>query len=414
MIDSERLLRRFLQYVRIDTTANPAATTYPSSPGQLDLGRLVVEQLREIGAADIAHSQYGIVMATIPANGRPQAPVVAFNAHFDTSPETTGKNVRPQVIRNFDGRDITLPGDPTKVIAAATCPELPAARGQTIITTDGTTLLGGDDKAGMAIMLEIASVLLESKPFEHGPIRLLFTCDEEIGLGVKHVDLQQLAAHVCYTFDGGGIDMVDHETFSADLAVVTCEGVNIHPSIGKGKMINAIRGLADFLTRLPRELSPEQTDGRDGFLHPYHIEGGVAKANTQILLRDFDTAKLAVYADLLRQSAKATEAAFPGLRVNVTIQKQYRNMAEWLQKEPRAVDFAVQAHQRLGRTAKLSIIRGGTDGSQLTERGLPTPNLSSGQHNIHSPLEWASLDEMRAACEVGIEIVRLWGADLPA
>ncbi|MBX3418031.1 MAG: peptidase T [Pirellulaceae bacterium] len=408
MLNSERLLQRFLQYVHVDTTANAAAETYPSSPGQIELGKIVVAQLREMGAVDIEQSEFGIVMATIPANGIPDAPVVAFNAHFDTSPETSGKNVRPQVIRHFDGRDIVLAGDPTKIITAATCSELPSAAGQTIITTDGTTLLGGDDKAGMAIMMELANVLLESKPFEHGPVRLLFTCDEEIGLGVKHVDLEKLASHVCYTFDGGGIDMVDNETFSADLAVVTFSGVNIHPSIGKGKMINAIRGQADFLSRLPRELSPEQTEGRDGFLHPYQLEGGVAHSSVQILLRDFETARLSDYAQLLEQTARETEQAFPGLKVEVAIHKQYRNMAEWLEREPRAVKFAVEAHERLGRRANLSIIRGGTDGSQLTEKGLPTPNLSSGQHNIHSPLEWASLDEMQSACEVGLEIIRLW------
>ncbi|MEQ1906216.1 MAG: peptidase T [Pirellulaceae bacterium] len=410
-MNAERLLERFLQYVQIDTTAVDSTDKYPSSPGQIELGQLVVRQLRQMGLTDVTQDVYGIVQATIPANGRPDAPVVAFNAHFDTSPETSGKNVRPQVIRNFNGQDIPLHGDPTKTIAAATCAELPAAKGQTIITTDGTTLLGGDDKAGIAIMMEMAATLVESKPFPHGPVRLLFTCDEEIGRGVAHVDVPKVAAHVCYTFDGGGIDMIDNETFSADLAIVTVQGVNIHPSIGKGKMINAVRGAGEFLSRLPRALAPEQTEGREGFLHPYTIEGGVAQTTVRILLRDFDTSFLKSHADVIRRAAAETESEFPGLKIDVKIQKQYRNMAEGLTKEPRAVQLAVEAHTRLGRKPQLSIIRGGTDGSQLTEKGLPTPNLSSGQHNIHSPLEWASLDEMAAACQVGLEIVRRWGEE---
>jgi tripeptide aminopeptidase len=337
--------------------------------------------------------------------------VVAFNAHFDTSPETTGKNVRPQVIRNFDGADIRLSGDPSKVIAAKTCAELPAAQGQTIITTDGTTLLGGDDKAGMAIMMELANVVMESPELEHGPIRLLFTCDEEIGRGVWHVDLDQLGADVCYTFDGGGRDQIDQETFSADVAIVTITGVNIHPSIAKGKMVNAVRAAGELLSRLPSELAPEKTEGREGFLHPYTIEGGVAQVRIRILLRDFETSQLAVQADLVRLVARDVELAVEGVKIDVDVHRQYRNMAEGLGRDPRAVTLAVEAHRRLGRAPELAIIRGGTDGSQLTEKGLPTPNLSSGQHNIHSPLEWASLDEMTAACEVGLELVRLWGEE---
>ncbi|MDA0660273.1 MAG: peptidase T [Planctomycetota bacterium] len=408
-MNAERLLTRFLQYVQIDTTANDAVSDYPSSPGQLELGQLVVQQLQEMGASNVSQDRHGIVMATIPAHDRPHAPVVAFNAHFDTSPETSGKQVRPQVIRNFDGQDLSLPGDRTQVITAATCAELPLAKGQTIVTSDGTTLLGGDDKAGVAIIMELANTLLESREILHGPVRLLFTCDEEIGRGVRHVDLERLAADVCYTFDGGGRDTVDHETFSADLATVTIRGVNIHPSIAKGKMCNAVRGLCELVMRLPRDLAPETTDKRQGFLHPYSIEGGVAQSQVRILLRDFDTAKLTEHAAVIHRAAREAEQAVAGIRIDVEIRKQYRNMAEGLAKDPRAVNLAVEAHKRLGREAQLSIVRGGTDGSQLTEKGLPCPNLSSGQHNIHSPLEWASLDEMVAACEVGIAIVQRWG-----
>ena len=406
-MNSERLLERFLQYVKIDTTAVEESGRYPSSDGQLDLGKLLVAQLTEMGAADVQVNQHGIVMATVPGNVD-GAPVVAFNAHLDTSPETSGAGVQPQVIRNFDGNDIVLSGDPTKVITATTCAELPGAKGKTIITTDGTTLLGGDDKAGVAIMMELANHLIENPEIPHGPVRLLFTCDEEIGHGVDHVDIEAVDATVCYTFDGGEQDMIDQETFSADMALVTIDGVNIHPSIGKGRMVNAIRVASDFIHSLPAGVSPECTDGRYGFMHPYVMDGGVAQSTIKILLRDFETEKLADYAELLKQLAIEVAAKHVGSNIDVQIIKQYRNMAEGLVSEPRAVGLAVAAHEALGRTPKLSIIRGGTDGSQLTEKGLPTPNLSSGQHNIHSPLEWACLDEMVAACEVGVDLVKQW------
>ena len=406
----QRLLNRFLQYVQMDTTAREDAGSYPSSPGQLALGQLVVQQLTEMGISDAQQDEYGIVMGTVPGN-LPDAPVVAFNAHFDTSCETTGQDVKPNVIEDFDGQDITLSGDATKIITAKTCEELPLAKGKTIITTDGTTLLGGDDKAGVAIMMELANRLMESSEIEHGPVRLLFTCDEEIGRGVDHVDIEKVNATVCYTFDGGGENMVDVETFSADMALITFAGVNIHPAIAKDKMKNAMRAAGHFLAQMPTELSPENTDGRDGFLHPYGIEGGVASVSLRVLLRDFDTAKLSEYAKLLQGLATSVQQDNPGIQVDVQLREQYRNMADGLVTEPRTAALAVAAHENLGRTADQTIIRGGTDGSRLTELGLPTPNLSSGQHNIHSLLEWACLDEMMAACEVGIEIVKLWGKE---
>ena len=408
-MNKDRLLQRFLQYVQVDTTAVEDAGCYPSSPGQMVLGRMIVEQLQEMGLQEVEQDEHGIVLATIPASrGCEDAPVVAFNAHFDTSPETTGAGVKPNVIENFDGKDITLTGDSTKVITHQTCSELPDAAGKTIITTDGTTLLGGDDKCGVAIMMELANFLLDSPDVPHGPVRLLFTCDEEIGKGVNHVNIEEVNATVCYTFDGGGENDVDGETFSADGALVTFTSVNIHPAIAKGKMINAIRVAGKFIDKMPSDLSPEQTDGREGFLHPYVLEGGVAKATLKILLRDFDSPKLTEYAELLKAIAAQVEAECAGCKVDVDVHRQYRNMADGLVDEPRAVDFAVEAHKRLGRNANQSIIRGGTDGSRLTELGLPTPNLSSGQHNIHSPLEWACLDEMVAAGEVGIEILKIW------
>lgn len=410
-MNRQRLLARFLQYVRLDTTANEQASNYPSTPGQLELGRLLTEQLREMGLADATQDEHGIVTATVPGNLPGRIPVVAFNAHVDTSPETTGAGVQPQVIENYGGGDLILPGDRSKVISVASCPELAECHGHTLITTDGTTLLGADDKAGVAIIMELAQHLLEHPEIPHGPVRLLFTCDEEIGRGTQHVDLGRLGADVCYTFDGGARNQIDHETFSADLAVVAIRGINIHPSIAKDRMINAVRIAGKLLERLPPELSPERTSGREGFLHPYVLEGGVAQVTLRVLLRDFETSRLSAHAEVIRRAAAATEADFPGCSLSVEIRKQYRNMADGLAREPRAVQYALEAHRQLGRTPELTIVRGGTDGSQLTEKGLPTPNLSSGQHNIHSPLEWASLDEMLAACEVGAEIVRRWGAD---
>ena len=409
MVNRERLLNRFLEYVQVDTTAVEQSGRYPSSAGQLDLGKLLVKQLITMGITDANQDEYGIVMATVPATTECNE-VVAFNAHVDTSPETTGANVKPHVIENFDGQDIQLSGDSTKIITAQSCSELPDAAGKTIITSDGTTLLGGDDKAGVAIIMELANCLIENDQIPRGQVRLLFTCDEEIGHGVDHVDLEKLAATVCYTFDGGAQNIVDNETFSADLAVVKVKGVNIHPAIAKDKMVNAIRGAAHFLDQLPADLSPERTEGREGFLHPYVIDGGVSETTIKILLRDFDASKFENYKSILQTAADNTSNAITGLEIELEFTKQYRNMGEGLSKEPRAVEFAAEAHRALGREPDLQIIRGGTDGSRLTELGLPTPNLSSGQHNIHSPLEWACLDEMVAACEVGIQIVKKWAS----
>ncbi len=404
-----RLLQRFLRYVRIDTTAREDAASYPSSEGQLELGRLLVAELRSIGLADAAQDQYGIVTATIPPTAEAAAPAIAFCAHMDTSPETSGTNVQPLVIEKYTGGDIRLPGDPAKVIRVTECPALEDAAGCTLITSDGTTLLGADDKAGIAVIVEAAAFLMEHPDRKHGPIRLCFTCDEEIGRGVDHIDLQQLGAAACYTLDGSGAGTIDVETFSADLATVSIIGKNIHPSIAKDKMINSVRAAGEFLARLPRDrLAPEVTEGREGFLHPYEISGGVANVRIKILLRDFDTEALVDRADVLRAAAEETERVFPGVRIDVDVKRQYRNMADGLTKEPRAVDCAKRALDKLGVSAELAIVRGGTDGSRLTEMGLPTPNLSTGQHTPHSPLEWACLEEMVQAAEWIVAIAETW------
>jgi tripeptide aminopeptidase len=419
----EALLDRFCRYVRIDTQANESAGTYPSSPGQLELGRLLLRELQALGVRDAAQDEHGIVLAALPptvrqapvadAPGSPKnaAPTIALIAHVDTSPETSGRGVKPVAHRNYQGGDIVLPGDSTKIIRVADNPELAELQGKTLVTTDGTTLLGADDKAGAAVIMEAVAYWMAHPEIPHGTIRICFTCDEEIGHGIDHLDLNKLGAVAGYTLDGGAQGEIDVETFSADLAVVTITGVNIHPAIAKGAMVNAIRIAGQLLDRLPwLTLAPEATADREGFLHPYRIEGGVGQVTLRMLLRDFVTAKLADKAQLLEQIAATLRAEHPKAMIDVKVTPQYRNMAEGLAKEPRAVTFAEEAMRQVGLTPKRTIVRGGTDGSRLTELGLPTPNLSCGEHNLHSPLEFTCLEEMATAVKVLIELAKQWCA----
>jgi len=406
----QALLDRFCRYVRINSQADESARTYPSSPGQLELGQMLHRELLAMSLRDATQDEHGIVLATIPATRQPHGPTIAWIAHLDTSPETSGHGVKPIVHRDYAGGDIVLPGDVSKVIRADGNAELAAVRGKTIITTDGTTLLGADDKAGIAVIMEAAAHLAAHPEISHGPIRICFTCDEEIGHGVDHLDLARLGAHVGYTLDGAGVGEIDTETFSADLATVTIRGVNIHPAIAKGRMVNAVRIAAAFIDRMPwTMLSPETTAEREGFLHPYRVEGGVAEATIRILLRDFETAKLADEAQLLQEIGRQLQAEHPGAKLDVKVTPQYRNMAEGLSREPRAAAFAEEAMRRVGLSPKRTMVRGGTDGSRLTELGLPTPNLSCGEHNLHSPLEWTCLEEMATAVRVLVELAQVWG-----
>lgn len=401
------LLDRFLRYARIDTKADEKSSTYPSSSGQLVLGAMLRDELLALGLKDAVQNEHGLVFATIPGNV-PGAPTIAFNAHVDTNPENSGKDVNPQVIRGYKGGDIPLPKN-DKAIRVAENPELKELVGKTIITTDGTTLLGADDKAGVAVIMEAARILTENPSIPHGPVRIIFTCDEEIGFGVKHLEPSQIGAVVAYTLDGMSAGEIEDETFSADAAVVTITGVNIHPSIAKGRMVNAVRLAATFLDRLPkRHMSPETTEGREGFIHPLQVEGGVGEVKIHLILRSFDTPDLAVQAELLREIGRQVERDYPEARVKVETRKQYRNMKDGIAKMPNAVQFAAEATRRAGLEPKFKIIRGGTDGAQLTEKGLPTPNISTGEHNPHSPLEWTCLEEMEAAVRVVIELCQVW------
>ena len=402
------LLDRFLRYVAIDTQAQEHGDSYPSSPNQLVLGKLLRDELLAMGLKDARQTEYGIVHATIPGNV-PGAPVVAFNSHVDTSPETTAANVKPQILRDYAGGDIVLPGDPSKVIRVEDNPELKLLHGKTIITTDGTTLLGADDKSGVSVIMELARALVENPGIPHGDIKIVFTCDEEIGKGVLHLEPADLGADVAYTLDGQGTAEIEGETFSADRATVTIAGVNIHPSIGKGRMVNALKLAGKFLEMLPQDgLSPETTSDREGFVHPYTIEGGVGRVKLQFLLRDFETPKLAEQAEMLRGFARDLVAKYPKASVDVSVVAQYRNMRDGMATAPRAVPFALEAVRRAGQVPKRLSIRGGTDGAQLTAKGLPTPNISCGEHNPHSPLEWTCLEEMEANVKVLVELVQLW------
>lgn len=406
------LLERFLRYVRIDTQSDESSSSVPSTAKQLDLCRLLENECLELGLKDVTLDEFGIVMATIPATMGVKIPTIAWLAHVDTSPETSGTNVNPQVITNYQGTDITLPGDTTKVIRVADNPKLEKLRGKTLVTTDGTTLLGADDKSGVAVIMSAAAYLMEHPEIPHGPVRVCFTCDEEIGRGVDHLNIQKLGAVCAYTLDGDGEGSIDSETFSADQAVVTVTGINIHPSIGKGKMVNAVRILSEFIARLPTDrLSPETTENREGFIHPYTIEGGVAQASARLILRDFETPQLAEYAGFLETIAVDLRKQHPRAIIDVAIHKQYRNMRDGLAKEPRAFPKAVEATQAAGLEPELTIIRGGTDGSRLTELGLPTPNLSTGEHNPHSPLEWTCVEEMENCAKVLVELAQVWATE---
>lgn len=406
------LLDRFLRYVQLDTQSDETSTTSPSTAKQLVLSKMLAEECRALGLADVSCDERGIVMATVPATVKHTAPTIVWNSHVDTSPEYSAANVKPIVHQNYKGGDIVLPGDRSKVLKVSENPSLKDLTGATIITTDGTTLLGADDKAGVAEIMTAAAHLMAHPELPHGPVRVCFTVDEEIGRGIEGLDFQKLGGVCGYTLDSGGVGRIDAETFSADLALVTVQGTNTHPSVGKGVMVNAVRILSRFLDRLPKDqLSPESTDGREGFLHPYHVEGGVARATARIILRDFETERLKDHANLLLGIAADLMKAEPRCRVDVEIRKQYRNMRDGLQKEPRALSKAIEAVRRTGIEPTLDIIRGGTDGALMTEAGLPTPNLSSGQHNPHSPLEWTCLEEMQKAVDVLVQLAIVWGEE---
>ena len=394
---------------RIDTQSDEASSSTPSTAKQLDLSRSLADALRDMGAEDVALTDYGAVLATIPATVEGDCPTVAFLAHVDTAPAFAATGVKPIVHRAWDGSDIVLPDDPEQALSAADSPYLASKVGEDIVTASGTTLLGADDKAGVAIAMVMARHLLENPSVPHGPIRVCFTPDEEIGRGV-HPDLpRDLRADVAYTLDGAEVGEVVYETFSADRAVVRVEGVSIHPGQAKDRLVNALHLAAKIVMTLPHAtLTPETTDGRQGFIHVYRLSGSAASAEIDLILRDFDDELLAGHGRLVERVCEAVAATEPRATVTCEITPQYRNMRNWLEKDMRPVELAREACREHGIEPFSTPTRGGTDGSRLTELGVPTPNLFTGMQNIHGPLEWISVQDMRRATEVCISLAQLW------
>lgn len=406
---TDALERRLLQYVQIDTQSDESSASVPSTATQLDLLALLRAELEALGAHDVRQLETGFVIATIPATiNDSRAPRIAFLAHVDTTPAFNATGVKPIVHRDYDGSPIVLPDDPSQVLSPAINPYLGQKLGHDIITASGTTLLGADDKAGVAIIMTMAEYLLRHPEVPHGEIRLCFTIDEEIGTGIDYLDLAALDADFAYTLDGAEVGKLVYETFSADKAVITITGVSTHTGTAYGTLVNALHLAATIIDTLPQHTrTPETTQGREGFVHVYGLEGTAARAEIRILLRDFERDGLASHGAMVRAICDAVQATEPRARIECAITPQYRNMRYWLEEDMRPVEVAVQAMRNLGIEPIFEPTRGGTDGSKLTERGLPTPNLFTGMQNIHGPLEWISVQDMARAVEVCVEVTRV-------
>ncbi len=400
---------RFMRYAQTDTQSDPHSNTQPSTQKQKDLSNVLVKELLELGISDAHLDEFGYVYATIPSNTEKTVPVICFCSHVDTAPDCSGTGVKPIRHNNYDGSDIVLPDDTSQVITTKEHPYLLEKIGEDIITASGTTLLGADDKAGVAVIMDLAVFLQQHPEIKHGSIKILFTPDEEIGRGVNKVDLQKLGAAVAYTLDGGERGSIEDENFSADGVTITFYGVSAHPGTAKDKMVNALKVAAYFLELLPRdELSPETTEGRYGFVHPLHIDGITEKVTVQFIIRDFITAKLEAYEEWLKDKADRAIAKFPGARAEMVVQEQYRNMKEVLDNHPAVIEHAEEAIRRAGCTPKKLIIRGGTDGSRLSFMGLPCPNLFTGEMALHGKHEYVSVQDMQKSVETLVHLVQVW------
>jgi tripeptide aminopeptidase len=400
---------RFLRYVKIDTESDPESPSCPSTEKQKNLSRLLVEELHEMGVSDAELDTHGYVYATIPATGSKQGvPVICFCSHVDTSPDLTGKGVKPIVHRNYQGGDIVLPGAVNTVLSPSAHPDLKNQVGHDVITTDGSTLLGADDKAGVAEIMDAARFFMAHPEVKHGTIKLLFTPDEEIGRGVDKVDLKRLGAEYAYTLDGENLGSMEDETFSADGAIITIHGVSAHPGFAKGNMVNALKVAACFLDSLPQAESPEHTEGREGFVHPITIEGSADEVRIKMIFRSFVTAELKTQAAVVEEKLKAAVAKYPTAGYTLEVKAQYRNMKEVLDHHPHMVTYAEEAIKRCGLALKKGSIRGGTDGSRLSFMGLPCPNLFAGGHAFHSKYEWVSVQDMEKAVEMIVHLAMIW------
>jgi tripeptide aminopeptidase len=400
---------RFLRYVVIDTQSDPSSPTCPSTEKQKHLGALLAAELQAMGLRDAHLDPYGYVYATIAANTDKKVPVICFCSHMDTSPDCTGKDVKPQIVKAYRGGDIVLPGDRTQIIRAAEHPALADQIGNDIVTTDGTTLLGADNKAGLAEIMDAAHFLIQHPEIKHGTIKILFTPDEEIGRGVDKADLKKLAADFAYTIDGETAGHIEDETFSADGATITIEGVSTHPGFAKGKMEHAIKIAAAIVDRLPKDTcSPETTEGSQGFLHPIAISGALEKATLGFIVRDFTDEGLRQKEELLESIVRGVMQDYPRSTYRLEIKPQYRNMKQVIDRHPEIVDHAMEAIRRTGLTPVKSSIRGGTDGSRLSFMGLPCPNIFAGEHAFHSRLEWVSRQDMEKAVQTIVHLAMIW------
>jgi tripeptide aminopeptidase len=400
---------RFLRYVQVDTQSDPASPSQPSTEKQKDLSVILVEELLKIGITDAELDEHGYVYATIPATSSKNVPVLCYCSHVDTAPDCSGTGVKPILHPKYDGKDIVLPDDAGVVISTKDHPYLKERIGDDIITASGTTLLGADDKAGVAIIMDLANYLIQHPEIKHGKIRILFTPDEEVGRGVAAINMAKLGAQFGYTLDGGERGHLEGETFSADAVVVTFYGISAHPGYAKGKMVNAIKAASAFVAMLPKnEWCPEVTEGKQGFVHPTSIEGGLEKATVQFIIRDFDTALLAKYEHRLRELVDATIKQFPGITTGFIVKEQYRNMKEVLDKNPQVMDHAEEAYKRAGLNVQRMSIRGGTDGSRLSFMGLPCPNIFTGEMGIHSKQEYVSVQDMEKAVETLVHLSMIW------
>lgn len=405
------IVERFVRYVQIDTQSDPESTSFPSTDKQKNLGRLLAKELQAMGFADAHMDEWGYVYATISANTNKKVPVICLCSHMDTAPDCSGFNVKPIVHLNYQGQDLVLPDDPTQIITTKEHPYLLEKIGEDIVTASGLTLLGADDKAGVAIIMEVAKRLMQDPSILHGGVKILFTPDEEVGRGVEHVDIKKLGADFGYTLDGGELGSFEHETFSANAVEIIIHGVIAHPGSAKGKMVNAIKLASEFVASLPKDaLAPEVTEGTQGFVHPTDIKGGAEVASVKLIIRDFDTAMLEKHQQVLRQLLDALMVTYPKAKYDFKVTEQYRNMAEVLRNHPAVLRHAITAIEQLGIKPISHPVRGGTDGSRLSFIGLPCPNLFTGEMALHSKHEFVSVQDMEKSVAVVVRILQNWEA----
>lgn len=407
-IDADRLADRFMRYVRIDTQSDPQSETIPTTSKQKDLSAILVADLKEAGVNDAMMDEFGYVYASIPSNVSKDVPAICFCSHVDTAPDCSGTNVKPLLHKKYNANDIILPDDTTQVLKLSDHPYLQNHIGENIITASGNTLLGADDKSGVAIIMEVAAWLVKNPDVKHGAIKIVFTPDEEVGKGTVKIDLKKINAKFAYTLDGGEAGSLEDENFNADGATVTIHGVIAHPGYAKDKLVNALKIAAEILQKLPKHLSPEHTEHKNGFIHPVHVSGIAEKATIDFIFRDFDLDVLKQHANTMRGIVDEVLTGYPGATAEVNITEQYRNMKTILQHQPEVVDYANEAIKRAGLKSKTESIRGGTDGARLSHMGLPCPNIFTGMQNIHSKQEWIGVKDMVKAAETIVHLCMIW------